>query len=98
MDMIGLNQFATVRTTVTLPTALVRRSEHFIEKGTVPSRNALIVAALEYFLTELEEREIDQAFAAMGEDTDYQLFDEQLAEDFVESDWEAFLIAEEGEL
>lgn len=98
MDTIGLDQFETIRTTVTLPTILVRRSEHFVEKGAVPSRNALIIAALEHFLAELEEREIDQAFAAMAEDTDYQMFDEQLAEDFAESDWEALMIAEEGGL
>jgi len=98
MDTLGLEQFETVRTTVTLPATLVRRSKRFVEKGVVPSRNALIVAALEYFLAELEEREIDQAFAAMAEDKEYQLLDERLAKEFAESDWEALMIAEEGGL
>lgn len=96
MDKLGLEQFESVRTTVTLPANLVKRSERFVEKGVIPSRNALIVAALEYFLAELEEREIDQAFAAMAEDKEYQLLDERLAEEFADSDWEALLSAEEG--
>lgn len=96
MDKLGLEQFESVRTTVTLPANLVKRSERFVEKGVIPSRNALIVAALEYFLAELEEREIDQAFAAMAEDKAYQLLDERLAEEFADSDWEALLSAEEG--
>jgi metal-responsive CopG/Arc/MetJ family transcriptional regulator len=96
MDSLGLDQFETIRTTITLPARLVKRSERFIKEGAAPSRNALIVAALEYFLTELEEQEIDKTFAGMAEDVDYQALNERLAEDFAESDWEALLIEEEG--
>ncbi|MCI0580070.1 MAG: ribbon-helix-helix domain-containing protein [Chloroflexi bacterium] len=96
MATITLNQFATVRTTVTLPVELVERSQRLIEKGAVPSRNALIVAALEYFLTELEREEIDQAFASMADDTAYLELSEQVAEEFAVSDWEALSITEEA--
>ena len=79
----------TVRTTVTLPTDLIKRSQRFIDAGDIPSRNALIVTALERFLTELERREIDRQFEALAEDETYQTMNQSLAEDFAESDWEA---------
>ena len=90
-----LERSETVRTTLTLPTDLVRRSQRFIDAGGIPSRNALIVTALERFLTELERREIDRQFEALAEDEAYQTMNQSLAEDFAESDWEA-LTLEEG--
>ena len=84
-----LTKFGTARKTVTIPIDLVERSQHFVDNGTLPNRNALIVAALEHFLNELERQEIDAQFEAMAEDDSYQEMNRQLAEDFVESDWEA---------
>ena len=75
-------EFETVRTTLTLPVNLVKRSQHFIDVGTIPNRNTLIVAALEHFLLELERQEIDRQFEAMADDKDYQSLNQQLAEDF----------------
>ena len=95
MSEASLEQFKTVRTTVTIPAELVRQSQHYIDKGAVPSRNALIIAALERFLAELERQEIDQQFAAMAIDETYQAFNTQLAEEFAKSDWEALSETEE---
>lgn len=89
MEKQMIAKFQTVRTTLTLPVELIQRSQHFIDQGKIPSRNALIVAALEQFLRELEDQEIDQQFAAMAEDQAYQTLNEQLAEEFAESDWDA---------
>jgi metal-responsive CopG/Arc/MetJ family transcriptional regulator len=94
MENTMLSEFETVRTTVTLPVDLINRSQHFIESGAVPSRNALIVTALEEFLSELERQEIDRQFEAMAGDEHYQAMNQQLSEEFVESDWEAL---QEGE-
>ena len=44
-----LEKFATVRTTVAVPAELLKRSQRFVDEGSVPSRNALIVTALERF-------------------------------------------------
>lgn len=96
MSEVNLQRFESVRTTVTLPSDLVEWSQQFIDKGIVPSRNALIVAALEHFLNDLERQEIDQQFAAMADDQAYQALSIQLAEEFAESDWEATGLAEEG--
>ncbi len=76
-----------MRTTVTIPTSLMQRSQRFLDMGIVPNRNALIVAALEHFLTELERQEIDHQFAAKGDDDEYQTWNEQMAESFGASDW-----------
>ena len=93
--MIGsLTQFETVRTTITLPVDLVERSQHFIKSGAIPSRNALIVTALEQFLLQLENQEIDRQFDLMAEDGAYQALNKQMAEEFVESDWEALRVEE----
>lgn len=90
-----LEQFQTIRTTVTLPATLLNRSQHFIDKGNIPSHNALIVAAVEHYLLKLERQEIDRQFEAMAEDSDYQIFNEELAEAFADSDWEALTEGEQ---
>ena len=89
-----LEEFETIRTTLTLPAELNKRSQHFVDGGIVPSRNALIIAALEKYLTELERQEIDRQFEAMADDDAYQQMNEQISESFAESDWDALV---EGE-
>ena len=83
-----------VRTTVTLPVDLVQRSQRFIDDGTVPNRNALLVAALERLTQELERRAIDQEFAAMAGDAAYCDLQTAMVQEFDASDWEAW---EQGE-
>ena len=84
-------QFDTIRTTVT-----IQRSQHFLDQGLMPNRNALVVAALERFLTELERKEIDRQFATMVDDRDYHALNEQLAASFEASDWAALRLAEKS--
>ena len=89
-----LKKFETVRTTLTLPVDLLERSQHFVDGGIIPSRNALIIAALEQYLLELERQEIDRQFEAMADDDAYQAMNQQISEAFTESDWEALVEAE----
>lgn len=89
-----LEEFESVRTTITLPAELNKRSQQLVDSGVVPSRNALIVAALEKYLVELERQAIDRQFEAMADDGDYQALNEEIAESFAESDWDAWV---EGE-
>ncbi|MCP4164866.1 MAG: hypothetical protein GY759_03100 [Chloroflexi bacterium] len=89
-----LEKFETVRTTITVPTDLIKRSQYFIDGGSIPSRNALIVTALERFLLELERQEIDRQFETLADDKAYQAMNQQIAEAFAESDWDALV---EGE-
>lgn len=87
-------RYETVRTTLTLPADLNERSQHFVDGGSIPNRNALIIAALEKYLLELERQEIDRQFEAMADDDAYQVMNEQISESFAESDWDALV---EGE-
>jgi len=77
-----LKQHTAIRTTVTLPQELADRSQRFIGPDALPSRNALILAALEYYLTKLERAEIDEQFAQMADDVDYLALNEQIVESF----------------
>jgi len=94
MEIMMLEKFEAVRTTLTLPADLNKRSQHFVDGGIIPSRNALIVAALEKYLLELEREEIDRQFEAMADDDAFQVMNEHLSESFAESDWDALV---EGE-
>jgi len=94
MAEIIIKTHETIRTTVNLPAELIHRSQRFIDEGTIPSRNALIVTALEHFLQHLERRAIDAQFATMAGDPDYQALSLDVAEEFSESDWEAFELGE----
>lgn len=96
MDDLDLKKFETVRTTVTLPSTLIEKSQHFVDVGWVPSRNALIISALERFLAELERQEIDRQFAGMADDESYNAHQKKLAEEFAQSDWEALTLADEN--
>lgn len=93
--MLRLRNQEIIRTTVSLPSALVERSQRFIDDGTVANRNALVVAAVESFLNEMERERIDQAFAAMADDAAYLGLDVALAEEFALSDWETLAKSEE---
>ena len=97
MPQFMLNDLKSVRTTVILPYDLSQRSQKLVEMGKAPSRNALIVAALEHFMAELEREEIDRQFAAMADDADYQSLNQDLTDSFAESDWEAWTIAESSQ-
>ena len=95
MPQALFNSQDTVRTTVTLPASLLKRSQKLIDSGQVPNRNVLIVSALERLLAELEREEIDRQFAAMADDADFQKLQTEMAESFEDSDWEALLDGEQ---
>ena len=85
-----------VRTTVDLPPSLLARAQRFVDEGVARSRNALITAALGYFLDYLERQAIDAQFAAMADDEDYHALNLALAEEFAASDWEVSELGEAG--
>ena len=70
---------------------LIKRSQHFVDGGLVPSHNALMIAALEHYITALERQEIDRQFEAMADDHVYLEMNKQMAESFSESDWDALV-------
>jgi len=87
---------ATIRATVTLPAALVAAADEAIRAGLVSSRSELVRRAVARELLEMERRALDEAFAAMADDRDFQREARSIAAEFSASDWEA-LGADEGD-
>jgi hypothetical protein len=52
------------------------------------------MARLEYFVNHLDRQAVDAQFAVMADDADYQSLNLDLADEFAESDWEAFELGE----
>jgi hypothetical protein len=85
-----------VRKTVRVPRRLYDEAESFVERRAVPAENFndFFVAALLAYVKLLKRKQTDAAFAGMAEDTDYQKYSRLIAEEFSQSDWEAFTLAE----
>ena len=86
-----------VRTTVRLPRPLYEEARKFVEREVVVSVetvNDFFVAAILAYVKLLRRKQIDAAFAGMGEDADYQKEARLVAEEFSASDWEALQMAE----
>ena len=81
-----------IRINIDLPVALLERVTEAVRKGAFRSRNGLIVRAVEEYMKHLEDSWIDQAFARMADDREYQLLNLRVAEEFENSDSEAFRV------
>lgn len=80
-----------VQTTLRLPRPLYCQAKSVVEERIieVETFNELVVIALRAYLKKLRRIQIDQEFAGMAVDTNYQKDAQILAADFEESDWEA---------
>lgn len=88
-----------VATTVRLPHPLYEEAKAVIERraNNIDTFNDLVVAALLSYLKLLRRREIDRAFAGMGEDTTYRKESLELVGEFEASDWEALELTEKAD-
>lgn len=85
---------AAVQTTLRLPGSLYRRAKELVARERSRSVNEFIVNALAAYVKAMERRSIDDAFAAMKNDDDYQREAVSIAEEFLASDLEAARIAD----
>jgi hypothetical protein len=85
-----------VRTTVSLPKTIYEEARSFVEweAGPAGSLNGLFVTAISAYLKFLKRRQIDSQFAAMASDAEYQKESKLISEQFSQSDWDAFELAE----
>jgi Arc/MetJ-type ribon-helix-helix transcriptional regulator len=90
----GTMDARTVRTTITLPVDLVDAADRAVREGRARSRNDLLVAALRRELAAQERADIDAAFATLAGDREFQAESADLAEESVQSGWEALRLAE----
>lgn len=88
-----------VQTTVRLPHRLYEEAKAVVERrpNNIDTFNELVIAALLMYLKLIRRKEIDRAFAGMGEDTDYHKEAQILVSDFELSDWEALELTEKGD-
>lgn len=85
-------------TSIRVPEPLYERAKAVVEKREYASSiNELMVEALAQKLAELEEAEIDAAFAQMADDPDYQRDAVALTREFAQSDWDAFQVGHKHE-
>lgn len=90
--IIGMSSVQT--TTIRLPRELYEQARTAVGKaGAAASLNDFLIEAVEEKLRQLKEGEIDEAFAGMGRDTEYQTEALALARSFEKSDWEAYRVA-----
>jgi hypothetical protein len=85
-----------VRTTVSLSKPIYEEVRSFVDKNVSPAEtiSGFFVSAIVAYLKLLKRRQIDAKFAAMAEDADYQKEAKLISEEFSQSDWEAFELAE----
>ena len=77
------------RLTVDLPRKLVKSADRAVQRGAARSRNQLIILAINAYLQNLEEAEIDARFKAMSDDEAYKKITLQVTQELERSDWEA---------
>jgi hypothetical protein len=87
MSIVTRKQYQS--TTVRLPRPMYERAKTVMVKSQASSFNDFVVQAIEEKVRRLTEAEIDEAFAQMAQDSDYQRGSIMLAREFAKSDWEA---------
>jgi hypothetical protein len=92
-EVVHVKNLATTpkkRTSLDLPPDLLYRTDEAVRLGVASSRNSLIAAALEGFLSAIDRTaSIDARFAEMGSDTRYYEVQLTLAARFAEGDAES---------
>ncbi len=84
-----------IRTTIDIPIELSERVNKALHKKCAPSRNALLIQALQRYLEYLEQEEIDAQIIQMAADSEYQELHDQLAKEYEPAGWEALRLGEE---
>lgn len=89
-----MNQ-STVRTTLTLPSELIKATDEIIKAGKAKSRNQFIAQAVRNELANQKKMEIDSALLEMIQDPDYQAEVLQMEAEFSSASWEALKVEED---
>ncbi|MEM7592164.1 MAG: ribbon-helix-helix domain-containing protein [Cyanobacteria bacterium P01_A01_bin.83] len=77
-----------MRTTITIPDALVAEADALIGRSGITTRNQLIVEAIRNWVEQQKEAQIDAEFATMAQDKDYIAETLAIESEFAQSDCE----------
>ena len=83
-----------MRTTITLPESLVKQVDRLISAGNIKSRNQFIIEALEEKVRQIKDLQLDEEFAGMATDAEYQQEALEIEREFEISDYEVAKITE----
>ena len=84
-----------IRTTIDIPIELSERLNKALHKKCAPSRNALLIQALQRYLEYLEQEEIDVQIAQMAADSEYQELHAQMVKEYEPAGWETLHLGED---
>jgi hypothetical protein len=82
------------QTTLRLPRKLYERAQLLVERQKTGSMNDFIVSALSAYVRALERKAIDEAFAPMAHDKEYQRETLRIMREFAASDAETIALSE----
>ena len=85
-----------IRATIDMPIELSERVNKALHKKCAPSRNALLIQALQRYLEYLEQEEIDKQIAQMATDSEYQELHAQMVKEYEPTGWETLRLGEDG--
>ena len=85
-----------IRTTITIPIELLEKINQALRQKVAPSRNALLIHALQQYLENWEQEKIDEQIAQMATDAAYQTLNLQMVEEYEAAGWEALRLSEEN--
>ena len=84
------------RTTVAIPYELLEAVDQAVSQGLARSRNEFLALALRNQLAQCRRQEIDEAFAGMASDPDYQQESLEITRAFETSDWESLTLRDQS--
>lgn len=85
----------TTRTTVALPTNLLRGIDAVIRSGRAETRNAFLATAIRRELDRIRREAVDREFETMADDPLYQREAREISEEYRFSDWQTLRVAED---
>ena len=83
------------RTTLALPTELLRGVDRAVRQGLASSRNEFLATAIRRELERIQRVAVDREFEAMADDPIYHSEADGIAEEYRFADWEALRVAED---
>ena len=85
-----------IRTTIALPIELAEKINEALSQRIAPSRNALLIQALQHYLDRWEQEKIDEQIAQVANDRNYQNLHVQMVKEYETAGWEALPPEEEN--
>jgi metal-responsive CopG/Arc/MetJ family transcriptional regulator len=82
-----------MRTTITIPDALVAEADALVGSGGIATRNQLIIEALQNWIELKKEELIDNEFAMMASDSDYIAETLAIESEFAQSNLEVVALS-----